>query len=115
MRNRKSIDWSYLKCGILVFGGILLYLAYHIHVVKMGYEMSQMQKEKKTLERLHTELQIEISSLSSLDRIEHIAVNQLGMVPGSSTGKIRVTELDSNNKPPSVEVAERETSRNIFK
>ncbi|MBI1824573.1 MAG: cell division protein FtsL [Nitrospirae bacterium] len=115
MRNKKSSDWTYLKCGILIFSGIVVYLAYHIHVVKMGYEMSQMQKEKKILERTHTELQIEISSLSSLDRIEHIAVTQLGMVPGSSTGKIRVTELNPNNKTPSVEVAERETSRNIFK
>lgn len=115
MRNRKTFDWIYLQCGVLIFGGILSYLAYHVHVVKMGYEMSQMQKEKKELERLHTELQIEVSSLASLDRIEHIAVTQLGMVPPSSEGKIMVTELKPNSKTPSVEVAERETPRNIFK
>jgi cell division protein FtsL len=115
MRNKRSFDWICLKCGILIFGGILAYLAYQVHVVNMGYEISQMEKEKKELERLHTELQIEISSLSSLDRIEHIAVNQLGMVPGSSTGKIMVTELNPASKTLSVEVAERETTRNIFK
>ena len=115
MRNRKTFDWSYLKCIVLVFGGILSYLAYDVHVVKMGYEMSQMQKEKKQLERIHSELQIEISSLASLERIEHIATTQLGMIEVSPNDKIRVTELNNNERSGSVELAERELPKNILK
>ncbi|MHB8481998.1 MAG: cell division protein FtsL [Nitrospiria bacterium] len=115
MRNKKPLFFVYFKCGVLVFGGILGYLACQIHVVNLGYEMSQMQKEKKELERVHTELQIEIASLSSLDRIEQIAVTRLGMEPSSAGQKIMVTELDQNKERPSVEVAERETGQNIFK
>ena len=115
MRNRKSLIFVYVRCGVLFFGGVLCYLAYQIHVVKLGYEMSQMQKEKKALERIHTELQIESASLASLERIEQIAVTRLGMVPSSTGQKIMVTELDQNNKRPSVELAEREIEKSIFK
>jgi cell division protein FtsL len=115
MKSRKSLAGCYLGCAVLIFGGILAYLAYHIHVVRMGYEMSQMQKEKRELERLHSELLIEISSLSSLDRIEKIAAVQLGMIPGDSSGKIRVTELEGNTGSSALELAERETPRSLIK
>jgi cell division protein FtsL len=115
MRLQKPLILTAMQCGFLIFGGVLAYLVYHIHVVNLGYEMGQMQKQKKELDRIHTELQIEIASLASLDRIEQIAVTRLGMTSRDSNQKIRVTALDQKRKTPSVELAEREVERKIIK
>ena len=115
MRKRKKIFWRYAGCGLLVTGGILACLFYQTHLISLGYAMGQMDKEKKELERLHAEYQIEIASLASLERIERIAVGRLGMSTVEVSRKIMVAEKDRTGNAPAMALAERETSGTRYK
>lgn len=115
MKNRKNLFWSRAACVLVVAAGVSACLLYQTHLISLGYNMSQMENEKKELERVHAELQIEIASLSSLERIERIAVGNLGMVAGNSDRKIMVAEKDRSGKVQAVALAERETARPMFK
>jgi len=115
MKNRKNLFWNRAACVFMIAGGAFACLLYQTHLIGLGYNMSQMEKEKKELERVHAELQIEIASLASLERIERIAVGNLGMIPGNSNLKIMVAEKDNSGKAPAIALAERETTRPLFK
>jgi cell division protein FtsL len=49
-------------------------------MIRTGYEIERINREKKLLERAHQQLLAERESLSNLGRIERIAAERLGMV-----------------------------------
>jgi cell division protein FtsL len=61
--------------------GLLFYIWLQVKVVGLGYEISKAQKQKKELVEINKQLRIQWSSLKSPDRIERIALNQLGLRP----------------------------------
>lgn len=71
----------------LVFLGLfisLLFLSFlslwqRDRMTRVGYEIQEMQQNKKKLVKLHRELLIEVESLNALDRIEEKAISQLSM------------------------------------
>jgi cell division protein FtsL len=65
--------------GAAVIGVILLDIWQHVHIVTMGYEVEQARQKQKELQQIHKQLLVEVETLSSLDRIEQIAVARLGM------------------------------------
>ena len=66
--------------ALLIITGLLLYVGGKVKIVKLGYQIEALEREKRELERANRSLLIEASSLSSPSRIEEIAVNRLGMV-----------------------------------
>lgn len=48
-------------------------------MIRIGYETETLQKQKRALLRHQKELLAEVERLSALDRIEQIALGQLGM------------------------------------
>lgn len=48
-------------------------------MIRIGYETETLQRQKQVLLRRQKELRVEVERLSALDRIEQIAVEQLGM------------------------------------
>jgi len=67
-----------LLLGSLVLLGVLFYVWQHIQVVRLGYEIEQLQTERLALVREQTELRFELARLSSLHRVEQIARGALG-------------------------------------
>jgi cell division protein FtsL len=69
---------------ILIFGLIvmclMLYVGGKVQIMRLGYQIDELEKQKRDLERMNRSLQIEASSLSAPGRIEEIAVKRLGMV-----------------------------------
>ncbi|HWR71959.1 MAG TPA: cell division protein FtsL [Nitrospirota bacterium] len=59
---------------------VLLYVGEKVRIYQMGYQIEDLKKEKKELERANRALKIEASSLSASARIEDIAIRRLGMV-----------------------------------
>ncbi len=66
--------------AFLVIAGLLLYVGGKVKIMRLGYQIEALEKEKKDLERANRSLRIEVSSLTSPARIEEIATKKLGMV-----------------------------------
>jgi cell division protein FtsL len=65
---------------LLLIAGLILYVGGKVKIVRLGYQIEALEREKKELERANASLRIEASSLSSPARIEEIAIKRLGMV-----------------------------------
>ena len=66
--------------ALLILSGLLLYVGGKVQIVRLGYQIDVLEREKHDLERENRSLLIEASSLSSPSRIEEIAIKRLGMV-----------------------------------
>jgi len=68
-----------LLCGLVVLV-LMLYVGGKVQIMRLGYQIDELEKQKRDLERRNRSLQIEAASLSAPGRIEEIAVKRLGMV-----------------------------------
>ena len=59
---------------------LMTYVGGKVQIMRLGYEINDLEKRKQELERSNKALQIEASSLSVPARIEDIAMKRLGMV-----------------------------------
>ncbi len=80
-------------------------------LVELGLEIQQLQRSEKDLMQTQHELLIEISSLSSYQRIEEIATSQMGMIrpdPHQLVKVINQQPVDTQEKTDTpIRVAER--------
>jgi cell division protein FtsL len=65
---------------LLVLSGLLLYVGGKVKIMRLGYQIESLEREKRELERANSSYRIEVSSLASSARIEEIATKRLGMV-----------------------------------
>ncbi|HUI68380.1 MAG TPA: cell division protein FtsL [Nitrospirota bacterium] len=65
---------------LLIVSGLILYVGGKVKIVRLGYQLEALERERRELERENRSLRIEVSSLSSPARIEEIAINRLGMI-----------------------------------
>ena len=83
----------------------LFYVWGKVDVVRVGYELDQRSKEKKSLEQEHDRLQITFSQLTASDRIAKEASSQLNMKP-PGPGQVILVSSDGRqdkNQPQGVE------------
>lgn len=83
----------------LILGGAILILAFlslwqRNQMIHIGYEIEQLKEEREALVRVQKELLVEAESLSALERIERIAVEQLEMKPGGSQQRVYIDTPD---------------------
>ncbi len=78
-RSRRG-SFRRLLIVLLIVGGLILYVGGKVKIVRLGYQIEALEREKRELERTNRSLRIEASSLSSPERIEEIATKRLGMV-----------------------------------
>ena len=64
----------------VIIAGLLLYVGGKVTIMRLGYRIEALEREKLELERTNRSLRIETSSLASPARIEEIATKRLGMV-----------------------------------
>jgi len=69
----------YLGHTLLIVSLIFLYLWQHLRIKEIGYELGKKEKERKTLMDRNREMEIKVSRLRSLGRIEEIARSRLGL------------------------------------
>jgi cell division protein FtsL len=76
----RSGNLRWVAIAALVVAVLMLYVGSKVRIVRLGYQIEVLEKQKQELERANRALQIEASSLASPGRIEEIAVKRLGMV-----------------------------------
>lgn len=65
---------------LLMIAMLILYVGGKVKIVRLGYQIEALEREKKELERANRSFRIEASSLSSPVRIEGIAAGRMGMI-----------------------------------
>jgi cell division protein FtsL len=66
--------------ALLIIAALLLYVGGKVKIMRLGYQIEALEREKRDLERANRSLRIEASSLISSARIEDIAVKRMGMI-----------------------------------
>ena len=69
-----------VACIGIVAASALALVWPHLEMVKIGYKVARLKKERDVLVQERRELRVEIAALRQLDRIEAIARKELGMV-----------------------------------
>lgn len=76
-RRRGSLRRLFIP--FLIIAGLLLYVGGKVTIMRLGYRIEALEREKQELERANRSLRIEASSLAAPARIEEIATKKLGM------------------------------------
>lgn len=92
-----------LWLGILIILLAFLYAWTHIDIINRGYEIEELSAKKKELEIINKKLTIEIATLTSLDRIEKKAKNELGMFKPES-GQVIIVKRNQPLKETALHV-----------
>jgi cell division protein FtsL len=83
---------------------VLLFSAWqHFELLRHGYRLEQMQKERAAEEEINRHLRLEVETLRSPARIERLAIGRLGMVaPGPDDAAVIERVVPSTPPPRSV-------------
>lgn len=68
----------------LIFLIIIFYIYNHVEIIRLGYKIEILKKEKDELEKEIEKLEIVKTNLLNLENVEKVAKEKLGMVPVSS-------------------------------
>lgn len=79
-----------LLSALTVLAGILLYLWPQVRLVDTGYRQSALRARRMQALQRQKELRVELAALQQLPRIEHIALQRLGLRPPQATQVIYV-------------------------
>jgi cell division protein FtsL len=93
-RHREMWRWMLIG-GFLV--GVILFSAWqHFVLLRHGYQVEAMQRQRAEQEEINRKLRLEIETLTSPTRIEQIATEKLHMVPASPETSVVIERV-----PPS--------------
>jgi len=91
--------WQSLGIGIVLVLVLLFAAWQHFELLRHGYQLEQMQRERAAEAEINRHLRLEMESLRAPQRIEKIATEDLGMVsPGDD--KAVVIERVTTPAPP---------------
>lgn len=79
-RSRINTALIFIVVAGLVTAVGMLYLVQTNHVAGLGFEMSQLQREREALTLRNERLNFSIAQYESLDVVEEIALIELGMI-----------------------------------
>lgn len=77
-----------LACGCIVAGIIIAGMSQSVAIANYQYELARLKSEFDEVQQIGQHLQLKVAQLQSLERIEAIARNELGMVEPSSVRTI---------------------------
>ena len=106
-RERHLEMWRSVGVGVFLVSVLLFSAWQHFELLRYGYRLEQMQKDRAAEEEVNRHLRLEIETLCSPARIERMATQDLHMVaPGSEDASVieRVIETPA---PPRSAVAQR--------
>jgi cell division protein FtsL len=106
-RERHLEMWRSVAVGVFLVGVLLFSAWQHFELLRHGYRIEQMQKERAVEEEVNRHLRLEIDTLRSPARIERLATNRLGMVPPAAEDATVIERVTSTPPPPKSVVARR--------
>ena len=102
-RKRHREMWRAIAVGVVVVGALLFSAWQHFELIRHGYRIEAMQRERLVQDEINRHLRLEIETLRSPVRIERLATQRLHMVaPGPEDAS--VVERVESAPPPSASV-----------
>ena len=93
--------------ALTILSLLLLYVCERVDVVRVGYRIEQLKTKKLALERERDELQVQVSRLTSPEKIAKLANERLAMA-SPQQGQVKLVRLNpivpSQVKPEAGEI-----------
>jgi cell division protein FtsL len=106
-RERHREMWRSTLVGVFLVVVLLFSAWQHFELIRHGYRLEQMQRERASEEAINRHLRLEIETLKSPARIERMATGRLRMVAPSADDAIVIERVIQTPAPPRSVVARR--------
>jgi cell division protein FtsL len=106
-RERHREMWRSTGIGVFLVLVLLFSAWQHFELLRHGYRLEQMQRERANEEAISRHLRLEIETLRSPARIERMALGRLRMVAPSPDDAIVIERVIQTPAPPRSVVARR--------
>jgi len=106
-RERHLEMWRSVGVGVFLVAVLLFSAWQHFELLRHGYRIEEMQKERTAEEEINRHLRLEIDTLRSPARIERLATQRLGMVAPKAEDAAVIERVTSTPPPPKSVVARR--------
>jgi cell division protein FtsL len=106
-RERHREMWRSTLIGVFLVVVLLFSAWQHFELIRHGYQLEQMQRERASEEAVNRHLRLEIETLRSPARIERMATGRLRMVAPSADDAIVIERVIQTPAPPRSVVAQR--------
>jgi cell division protein FtsL len=106
-RDRHREMWRSTLIGVFLVLVLLFSAWQHFELLRHGYRLEEMQRERASEENINRHLRLEIETLRSPARIEKMATGRLRMVAPSADDAIVIERVIQTPAPPRSVVARR--------
>jgi len=106
-RDRHREMWRSTLIGVFLVLVLLFSAWQHFELLRHGYRLEEMQRERASEENINRHLRLEIETLRSPERIERMATGKLRMVAPSADDAIVIERVIQTPAPPRSIVARR--------
>ena len=106
-RERQREMWRSTLIGAFLVLVLLFSAWQHFELLRHGYRLEQMQRERANEEAINRHLRLEIETLRSPARIERMATGRLRMVAPAAEDAIVIERVIPTPAPPRSVVARR--------
>jgi cell division protein FtsL len=106
-RERHREMWRSTLIGIFLVLVLLFSAWQHFELLRHGYRLEEMQRERASEENINRHLRLEIETLRSPERIERMATGRLRMVAPAADDAIVIERIIRTPAPPRSVVARR--------
>jgi cell division protein FtsL len=106
-RDRHREMWRSTLIGVFLVLVLLFSAWQHFELLRHGYRLEQMQRERANEEAINRHLRLEIETLRSPARIERMATGRLRMVAPAADDAIVIERVIQTPAPPRSVVARR--------
>ena len=101
--RRQRELWQSMAIGSVLVVVLLFSAWQHFELIRHGYRLEQMQRERATEQEINRHLRLEIETLRSPQRIEALAVSRLHLV-SPAAGAAVVIERAIPSDPPDASI-----------
>ena len=106
-RERHRELWRSVAVGVFLVAVLLFSAWQHFELLRHGYRLEQVQRERAAEEEINRHLRLEIDTLRSPARIEQLATGRLGMVAPAANEATVIERVTTTPPPPKSVVARR--------
>lgn len=99
--------WKSLAIGALLVVVVLFSAWQHFELLRHGYRLEQMQRDRAAEEEINRHLRLEIETLRAPARIQSLATERLGMVEPSAEEAVVIERVKPTPAPAHSVVATR--------
>ena len=105
--QRQKELWQSVGIGVVLVLVLMFSAWQHFELLRHGYRLEQMQRERAAENEINRHLRLEIETLRAPQRIEKLATDRLGMVAPAAGEAIVLERVDPPAPPTKALVATR--------